>query len=465
MIIFLIPILFYLIKRKIKLYRVKNLQVNKLFVLLCTFFGLFSSVLIPLYQVPDEYTHINMIYSERNLNITFKSVNSNYNGVAGIIGNKRIKVNRKEYFDFSKRINNYQIFSIPNIFIIRHFPQYFGMIIGELFHFPTFFYITFCELLALLFYIIFCNIALKLFPIKKFLFLLIILLPICVQQMSSFSYDCILNSMCFLFISYIFYLKYNNIRINLSDVIIMLLLLIIIGLCKIPYVLLGGLIFILDDVKKFSSKYIFVKKNILLIVLIFLIFICLLPYLSFLRIIAASMLNYKKTFFLIVETFVMYFKEYYSSTTYILGWFDLRLTPVLGVGIGLMIIFYLITNYQKENKNEYESFNIEDKLIVYLVIIVLIFSIFLSMIEWMGFADKLNDFNSYSLIAYKRYISSLRYIGGVQGRYFIPIIPLFIVLFKSRKYVNSFIYYAITLSYYIFYFIIFIYSVLNRYWI
>lgn len=118
-------------------------------------------------MIPDEITHINMIYEERNLNYKFNEINESYRGSEYLMGFEDARVEKKEYFDLTKKINVNKIFSIPKISVIRHLPQAIAMTIGEFFHLSIFFYLMFTELCALLFYVFVCNVALKKCRSKK----------------------------------------------------------------------------------------------------------------------------------------------------------------------------------------------------------------------------------------------------------------------------------------------------------
>ena len=105
---------------------------------------------------------------------------------------------------------------------IRYLPQTIGMTISELFNFPIIFAVTLSEFLAVIFYTFICYLALKKIPIKKEVMMLIMLLPICIQQMGSFSYDMMLNCFSFLFIAYIFHFKFEKERITTKDLFLLL---------------------------------------------------------------------------------------------------------------------------------------------------------------------------------------------------------------------------------------------------
>lgn len=111
----------------------RKINIENLFTVFALLFGLTFSILFPLYQTPDELSHIDMIYEERNLDIHFLDINDNFTGSDNLIQETSNKVKLKDYFDFNKRIKIKSNFVVPKITIIRHFPQFIGMLIGEYF--------------------------------------------------------------------------------------------------------------------------------------------------------------------------------------------------------------------------------------------------------------------------------------------------------------------------------------------
>lgn len=452
--------------------KIKNIDINKLFIIIASILGITFSILFPLYQTPDELTHIDMIYEERNIKASFLEINEGYSGTENIMNNENQKVNLKEYFDFTKKINLKTSFVLPKITIIRHFPQWIGMIIGEQLHLPIFFYFTLCELMALTFYIIICNKALKKMPEKKELMMLIMLLPVCCQQMSSFSYDVMLNSCSFLFIATIFELKSNNRYLRTMDFFKLIGLLIIIGICKIPYVFLGFLCLILFDTSQIKllkkrQKIILVLTTIILIVIFMIIGYHILIKYNIGRLLISSLINPINTIKLYYRTLAHFIIGYFESIVGNLGWFDVKVSRVFVVLVYLFMI--ILTIFDLNNKNNQQNKLIiknKDKIIILITALALVYLIILSMFNWTLFLEGITNYNNLSLSEYARYLKTMKAIVGVQGRYFIPIIPLILIPVKRKKNKNLKINLnIIMIIYFIIMCIYYIYILLNRYWI
>ena len=339
-IIFILIMLILKFISKIKDNKLNNINIYKSFLFFSIFFGIIFSILMPLYQTPDELTHINMIYQELNYkNIDLSDNFRNYADMSNVVRNVKRKVNVDKYFDLSKRINIKPQLHIPKISIIRHLPQAIGLIISMILNLPIFITITLCETLAVLLYSFVCYKALKLMPFKKYVLAFIMLLPISIQQFSSFSYDATLNCFCFIFIAYILHIKYVKEQFDIMDFLKLIGIALIIAVTKIPYVLLFLLILLIPLKKyNFNLKFIIIdyqylkkhKKSIIIILCIFLPILLYFVYKVLTKIIIGKILlctirhpiiSYK----LIRQTTNIFFGNYILTLIGKLSWFDVIL--------------------------------------------------------------------------------------------------------------------------------------------
>lgn len=318
--------------------------------------------------------------------------------------------------------------------------------------------------MALFFYIIICRKAIKIIPAKKETFMFVMLLPVCCQQMSSFSYDVVLNSFCFLYIAYIFYLKEKQ-KIYIHDLIVSFLIIIIIGICKIPYVLLFLLNLMLFDftiLGNLSKK----KKVVLFIEFILIIILALMISKKTLlcfnigRLLISSIKNFHLTLKLIYRTLCSFFVGYLKSIVGPLGWFDVNVSNFLI----FFVYFIMLILSCFINNNKKLCLSKKDKIICIATIILLCYFIILSMFNWTLFLDDVANYNNLSMNEYNFYIKNLDVIRGVQGRYFIPVIALLVCLFNNLK-ISLKSSYFLLLFYYIFIYLYYVYVLLNRYWI
>lgn len=480
---FIVGIILLIFKSEIdkKLFK-KKLKIENLFLVLSIVMGVIFSFLFPLYQIPDELTHINLIYDELNLDFNFEEASNYYGDTDRIIRNYSEKVNLKEYFDFSKRLDAKLKLNIPSIYIVRHLPQMIGLIGGGLLKLPVLVCITISEILAVLFYTFVCYKSLKLMPLKKELMMLVMLLPMCVQQMGSFSYDVSLLSICFIYIAYVLHLKFVKEKIFLRDILKLLLLLGIIYLIKIPYVLLGGLLILLP-INKLSLKirnleineyFINKYKNKILVVCVFvfwLVSILLLKVLnrvSFGRVLLATFKSGVDTLRLLFNTVLGNGKSYLIQLVGSFGWLEVSVSKIFVIFVLISLILVSFIRYKNSGD---VSLKFKKWEIIYLIVLGLFLClvIILSLFQWTLFVNNIPNCDGLSIDEYVYLIkNNISEIKGVQGRYFIPVIPLFL-LPLNNNFIERIIK-RINIKFYlvVYYLVTFLYMfiiILNRYWI
>ena len=357
-----------------------------------------------------------------------------------------------------------------DIHIIRYLPQSIGILISELFEIPIIFSVTLSEVLAVIFYTLVGLLSLKLMPTKKEVLMLIMLLPICIQQTGSFSYDMMLNSLSFLLISYIFNLKLVKQKVDNIYLIKLLLLILAIMLIKLPYILLGLLIFIIplnkieivNDLKKIiNSKR---KKIIILFlgILLLLLGIFFVSNISYVKVLIAFIINPISSLKLLFRTFVQHFGFYVISIMGYFGWHD---TPV-SVFFGIFIILnMLIINLFSNEKYKEVKLNKKENIYIFILGIISCLITIISLFEWTLNYNGMNTSN-FLVSDFSYYIKNTYDILGVQGRYFIPLLPLIIIPInlKIEKEHKKGILKFTQILYYSILFIYMFVIIINRYW-
>lgn len=453
----------------------KRNKLYLIFTLLSLILGIIFSIIIPLFQIPDEETHFNYIYSYFDDDINFCEKINNYGDTERIIYNSDEKVNVDKYFDLSKKIDVIDKIEYVDYHFIKHFPQTIGLLVSELFHFPIIIAITFSEVLAVIFYTVICLFALKLMPIKKESMMFIMLLPMAVQQMGSFSYDVLVNSMMFLFISYILYLKYEKKDVTIKEIVKLLLILCVIAIIKIPYIVIGFLILLiprrkLSFNKKINKFFKIVKNNkvYLFVIGIFILLLLLFLFKYLLRcfyfkVLLAFILRPFDGIKLIIRSIISHGKFYLAGLLGYFGWLEVTYPIPMYLFIIISAIIISILN----NNDDYNNKKISkiDKVFLLGLFIFISLILIISMYDYTLLYNKL-DTTYFTINDYINYFSKTSAIVGVQGRYFIPIMPLLLIPFDlSIKMKNS---ERILVIYQICYYVItFGYTILllfNRYW-
>jgi len=449
----------------------KENRIYKYFTILSLFLGIIFSVLIPLYQVPDEEVHINEIYKFLGEDIDFSEETNEFGDTERIIKNYDEKVDIEDYIVLDNKINIIDKIEKIDIHLIRYLPQTIGILISELFELPIICSVTLSELLAVIFYTIFGALTLKLMPIKKEVMMMIMLLPICIQQTGSFSYDMMLNSLSFLFIAYIFNLKLIKQKVDNKDLIKILLLLISITLIKVPYILLGLLIFIIplkqieiiNSVKKIVNtkiKRIIATMFILILIVVGLFII---SNISYVKVLIAFILNPIDSIKLLFRTLIEHLGFYVISIMGYFGWHDTPVSILFGI---FVILSMLIINFLSKEKYNNNKLSRKDNMYVFGLGLFSCVITIISLFEWTLNYNGINT-SDFVLSDFSYYIKNTYDILGVQGRYFIPLLPLLIIPInlkietKNKKEI-------LIITQIIYYLILFIYMliiIINRYWL
>lgn len=240
---------------------------------------------------------------------------------------------------------------------------------------------------------------------------IISLFPMSVNLAASFSPDTIINGFTLLCISYALKLKFDdNIKkINIKQILLFTILAAIPTICKIVYIFLFGFLF-------FIPKEKFFKKNTRICYFLLQIVILMFSYFIFNVILKGNgqvpieknpieqIIYCISNPVRIVRIFIYTLTSF--STTYLTelvgGWN----TPTI-LSIVLSIVLFLITIEDDKDSQEYYFTKIERLILIFIAILETI-SVFAALyIDWST--------------------AQSNYVIGIQGRYFIPILPIFLL--------------------------------------
>lgn len=231
---------------------IKN-RIPEIFAFLILFLGMSMAFILPAFHVPDEVGHFIKSYgvlNKENLHETEKNymyfpmpISKIFDKYNMDIHNSEYTISAKEYFvdinttiknDSNKAIVDYRnTVSLP---IFCYIPSaitiYFCKIIGV----PFNILFLLSRITNLLIYAIIGYYSLKLLPKFKYLFLVIMLLPITIQQAVGLNQDSITNSLFILALSIILNLIYSDEKVVKKYKVIMLIIIsVLLGYCKIGY--------------------------------------------------------------------------------------------------------------------------------------------------------------------------------------------------------------------------------------
>lgn len=302
----------------------------------------------------------------------------------------------------------------------------FGIFLAKLFNLGVMWAMWLGRFLNLLFYAVVCSYAVKKAPIYKIPLFIVACIPLSIYQAASFSADCFIISVSIFSIAQFIYL-YKSSKVNVKDLSVFFICVLLISLFKFPYVLFGFFIFFINK-DKFDSKNIFLLSRIVPFILIG---ICLVytSYASGLllnsirrdyflanNINPSSQFNnllnnpldtvllFTSSFSFIVEMIFDLFRFSHASWTY-----ESSLLSIL-----FLIFFSIISIIYDE---DHSSFKMKDRLF-FLIIIFLIY-IGIIIIQYLSWAP----------VGYGRLDMGI----GVYSRYYIPLLALFPIVFKSGR--------------------------------
>ena len=228
---------------------------TKCFCIVALIWGMLYAFLIPLWQVPDEIEHIKMIEQEiKSSNLAETMLEE------APLEEHRVRWNLEEQIDvrllkdaMMKKAEYQKADCLPrgiSIRIVRHFPAAMGISLGVLLGVPAYWVLMMGRFFSLVFYVAVCAVSLRLMPLNRELFTAVMLLPICIQEAASLSYDAVLMPLCFLLIAYLLYCAIKTGKIAIPVIIGIIFC---IGVIKPPYIVLSG-IFLTIPMQKIHIK-------------------------------------------------------------------------------------------------------------------------------------------------------------------------------------------------------------------
>lgn len=308
--------------------------------------------------------------------------------------------------------------------IIRYIPCGIGFLLGYLLNLPVIWCTQLGEIFALLFFVIIGYITLKLMPVYKEAMCAIMLIPMNLQQCASLNYDSVLLPLCYLFVAYMLHLKYEKDKLDVKSYVNIFILLVLIALIKIPYILLAGIYLAIPDSKK---PYNLSKKAKLIIVIVVL---CLgiagmyvLRNVNLVYVILGSILQWKDTLRILKSTIGSLGWYYMQSMIGDFGWLDC-VVPDWFIVFSLLSILAFAQIKQKENA----VVRVWDRVLYILLSCAIFVLVVIGILQW--YMNLVGIDNS-TLELFRQGLSQVSVVAGIQGRYWLPILPCCILAFAN----------------------------------
>lgn len=412
----------------------RRCRTENLFLVLGLTWGMFFVVFFPPNTAPDENAHIATAYSNAD-----RIMGRDAEDEQGRVYVRASDVNIPVMTDVSRKTFNmvYEKWQEPvngqvvtyirgrlGTPIVAHLPQTIGIVLGWMTGQGAMQTLYLGKLMGLLFYLFCVYWAIRFIPWGKMSLMLIALFPMSLELAGSFSYDSLVNALCFLFIGYTMHLIYRKEVVTWKDILFLAAIAGIMAPCKIAYIFVCGICFLIPK-KKFRRRQYYTGCGIIMASgVVFLI----IERMSFLysSLVAtgesAGAVEGAVGFSLhdiISQPFnslKMIFNTYFEQGSYYLGtivgqslgWFQVNISWVVIAGLLLLLFMTTFSSAQ-----ESECMSVKERMVVITLSLIMIGGTVMGM--WLNFTP---DFCTY--------------IAGVQGRYFLPFLPLLVLAVKNK---------------------------------
>lgn len=404
-------------------------------ILIC-YLSCFFAVAVPPLYAPDEGSHFITAYTQGSqwLGEDILDEDGRISGEreAEIFLKTREPIGVNHYVEYIRGIGNrYNGLRDEKVTVLRsplsmqhlgYFPQAFGVFLVRLFHGNGYQMFLLSRIFAGLVFSFLMYWAIRLTPVGKEIFAILGILPMTLQEVASFSYDSLLNGILFFQIAYLLYLAYKKNRVTWKDGLLLLGTTVVVVPIKFIYFILMGLGILIPS-RKFGG----LKNKIL----------CGLGLSSFATLLIVFSRLHQ------IQNAIASTGGSISDGLRIYSLSDCLKAPLEVGGLFLRTL------------REFSSFYLESMLGQYLgrldidisggIILLFSFLLFLSVLQ-MEEERRLLKQEKWILgalcaggvfVIFVVFLLSETYIGsdyilGIQGRYFLPLLPLALLLFQNK---------------------------------
>lgn len=315
----------------------------------------------------------------------------------------------------------------PEVFVrttpVVYLPQALGITVARLLHLGYIPLIYLGRLFNLAAFAGLSWLAERLMPFRKEVLMAVSLLPMSLHLAASLSYDAVLIGLSMVFVAWCFYLAYEKKRVGTADVVILGLLLVLLEPCKVVYLPLAGICLLIPAAKFGSRRRYWISVASVVAVLVLSVFLLNHVVLSGWMQDGENAISWQggaagytlsdilkrpyRAFLVCYETFATQL-DYYQAT--MLGGYLGNLDPDLYVPyFGLILLWVVLILSAVRQAGEPVFMKAGQKVFIGFLLILSVGLVFFSML--LGWTPK-----------------GFTYITGIQGRYFLPLLPLFLYL-------------------------------------
>jgi uncharacterized membrane protein len=314
-----------------------------------------------------------------------------------------------------------------NTFPVVYLPQAIGIALARVFHMGYVPMVMIGRLFNLLAFTAMSYFAYRIMPFKKEVIMAVSALPMTLHLAASYSYDSSFIGLSMMFVAWCFYLAFEKDKITIKDVVILALLLILLEPGKIVYLPLAGICLFIPSAKFQSKKQYWIS------------FVCVLGGM----LLAVFLVN------------KLVLSIWSTRTESYVGWSEAAgytLSDVLSRPYDIVMVYYktFVTQLDYYLVTMLGGFlgNLDPNLTVPpFCLLLLCYGLFVSVVRregeevpfksWQKWFTLLLVFLSACLVLASMLLGytprEMDYIVGIQGRYFIPLLPLVLLpIFDKR---------------------------------
>lgn len=422
---------------------VKRSKIEYVYLVLSLVFGLIFILCFPPYTAPDEEKHISTVYAYANsflgeypiFSETDSVILRQTDGDIGVGGNainsaKFEKLYEALKYPSKESERNLEGFTNLNVSFIYYIPQVIGVMLGIFLKLSGFWTIYLGKLFALLFFTGCIFFSIKIIPWGKMAIMVIALLPMSMEMTTSYSYDGMINALSILFISYAVHLIFKKEKVEWKDIFALGILISAISACKFFYFFIAGILYLIPKEKYKSKKMYWVANTAVFLVGFIALMVAKFQFFaghigeatqnagdpSTVNYSIATILgNIPNSITVLFNTFIRK-SEFYFNTLWgnELGWFQVYIPNTVITGF----VFVLSIAGGCSVKGEKTQYMPDKKF--------RIVNIGLSIIMFLGILASL--WIGWTAITFSE-------IDGVQGRYFLPFLPMIVLSMKNKIFV------------------------------
>lgn len=453
-----------------------NCKDVKLFCIVALVIGIIMSFIIGPWQIPDEATHLYAIGKSIKNEVFADNVIDNLGIERG-----RVEQNKEEVFEVRQLLDamtrepDYSIKEMmPNglkLSAIKYIPALCGMLVAVVLGLPAYWVMQFGELFSLFVYVYICAKALQVCPFKRNIVAIFMLIPMMMQGAGSISHDAIVVPLLYWIICYVFYLRYEKEKITAKDMILLIGAWLWVTVVKVPYtfIILLGLMLPLRKMQIQIAKITIDEKLIrkvrwialAILVLVMGVGIYLFRDNRWIQVMYGVVAEWRRTIYLIRITIDTYWEFWVISSVGNFGWLSAPIAKSFGIVFYLVILALTCTAKDGSAKIMTKW----DRLVIFGTYLCLTLMTMFSMINHTIMITLFGSESAPNSYYIREALYRIPYIGGIQGRYFVPFTLLFFMLFGSFEKINRKGTKAIVYSLIIVTYLYIGYVLLMRYWI